>query len=229
MSAATPPGSGAAVIRALISDFGGVLTSPLVEAFTAYAGEAGIPLEQLGRAMADLAEQQDGEHPLFALETGRMTERDFLDALERAVSRRLARPVVMSDFATRYFEHLHINQPLLDYLRDLRSRGLRLAICTNNVREWEPLWRPRLPVDELFDVVVDSGFVGVRKPDPEIYRLTLSRLGVKAPEALLLDDVEENCRAARSLGLHAVRFTSTPQAIADVERELAQLPALADS
>ena len=52
---------------------------------------------------------------------------------------------------------------MIDYVREFRDRGYALAICTNNVREWEPLWRAMLPVDEIFDVVVDSAFVGARK------------------------------------------------------------------
>ena len=56
-----------------------------------------------------------------------------------------------------------------------------MALLTNNVREWEPLWRSMLPVDEIFELVVDSGFVGYRKPDREIYDLTLERLGGTNP------------------------------------------------
>jgi putative hydrolase of the HAD superfamily len=97
-----------------------------------------------------------------------------------------------------------------------------MAICTNNVREWEPLWRAKLPVDEIFDVVVDSAFVGVRKPEPRIYELTLERLGAPAAQALLLDDIELNCTAARELGLTAVWFRDTAQAIGDVEAALAR-------
>ena len=77
------------------------------------------------------------------------------------------------------------------------------AICTNNVREWEARWRAMLPIDEIFDIVVDSAFVGMRKPDPEIYRLTLERLGAAPAEALFVDDVELNCEAARELGMTA--------------------------
>ena len=77
-----------------------------------------------------------------------------------------------------YFEHLHPNLPMIELMRDLRDRGLRMAMLTNNVREWEPQWRAKLPdIDEIFEVVVDSAFVGMRKPDPEIYELTLERLG----------------------------------------------------
>src|SRR5262249_32714140 len=86
----------------------------------------------------------------------------------------------------------------------------------NNVREWEARWRAMVPVDELFDVVVDSGFVGMRKPDPAIYRLTCERLGV-APEAcVFVDDVEPNCSAAADVGMTAVVFRSNQQAIAEM-------------
>jgi putative hydrolase of the HAD superfamily len=78
-----------------------------------------------------------------------------------------------------------------------------------------------LPVDEIFEVVVDSAFVGARKPDPPIYELTLERLGVAAEAALLVDDIEINCEAARGLGLRAVVFRDAEQAIAEIEAALA--------
>ena len=76
-----------------------------------------------------------------------------------------------------------------------------MAMLTNNVREWEPLWRSMLPVDEIFELVVDSGFVGCRKPEPRIYELTLERLGVPAEACLFVDDVEVNCEGARKAGM----------------------------
>ena len=97
---------------------------------------------------------------------------------------------------------------MIGYMRELRERGYKLAICTNNVREWEHRWRAMLPVDEIFDVVVDSAFVGTRKPEPRIYELTLEALGVDAGSALLIDDIEANCTGARDLGIHAVWFQS---------------------
>jgi epoxide hydrolase-like predicted phosphatase len=94
-------------------------------------------------------------------------------------------------------------------------------LLTNNIREWEPYWRSMLPVDEIFEIVVDSAFVGVRKPEHEIYELTLERLGGVAPHgALFVDDVEVNCNAARELGMAAVRFLDTEQAIAEIEAVL---------
>jgi putative hydrolase of the HAD superfamily len=97
-----------------------------------------------------------------------------------------------------------------------------MAICTNNVREWEQLWRAKLPVDEIFQVVVDSAFVGFRKPEPQIFEITLEQLNVEAQEALLIDDVELNCDAARELGMRAVWFRETDQAIEEVEAALAE-------
>ncbi len=207
-------------IRAVVSDFGGVLTSPLLDSFVAFQNSSGISLEQLGQAMAAVAEQT-GANPLFELETGRMTEAAFLQSLETALTDLLSRAVHLRGFGEQYFEHLHPNTALIDYMGSLRSRGYRLAICTNNVREWEPLWRAKLPVDEIFDVVIDSAFVGFRKPEPQIYHLTLERLAVRPGEALLVDDIEINCNAARELGMQAVWFRDTEQAVEEIERALA--------
>ena len=202
--------------NAFISDFGGVLTSPLSEAFIAYQEESRISLEDLGRALGRAAEA-DGEHPLFALERGEMSEREFADRLERQLpgfSFTRQREV--------YFERLVPNAPMITFVRELRERGVRTALLTNNVREWEPLWRAKLPeVDELFELVVDSAFVGLRKPDPAIYALTLERLGgVRPEECVFVDDLDVNCEAARALGMAAVRFENSEQAIPEVESAL---------
>ncbi len=207
------------MIEAVISDFGGVLTSPLLDSFTAFQEASGLSLEQLGVAMAKIFER-DGVHPLFELETGRMTEAAFLEALSAQLTEQLGRDVELRGFGERYFEHLHPNEEMIAYMRTLGGRGYRLAICTNNVREWEQRWRAKLPVDELFEVVVDSAFVGARKPERRIYELTLERLGIEPAAALFVDDVEVNCQAARELGMRSVWFRSNEQAIAEIETAL---------
>ena len=206
-------------IEAVISDFGGVLTSPMLDSFTAFQDSSGISLEQLGMAMAGVSEQL-GVNPLFELETARMTEARFLELLGSQLRSQLGREVTLRGFRERYFEHLHPNEPMISYMRELRDRGYRLAICTNNVREWERLWRAKLPVDELFEVVVDSAFVGTRKPERRIYELTLERLGLGAEATLLIDDIQLNCDAARELGIETVWFRSTEQAIDEIEARL---------
>jgi putative hydrolase of the HAD superfamily len=194
--------------RALITDFGGVLTSPLHEGFLAYQEESGVSLEQLGQAMARATEEH-GDHPLFQLERGEITEAEFRGRIER----HLADGFDLTRLRTVYFERMKPNQTMIELVRELRGGGVRTALLTNNVREWEPLWRSKLPeIDELFDVVVDSAFVGVRKPDPAIYELTLERLGVSANECVFVDDLQPNCETARALGMLAVRFESPGQA-----------------
>jgi epoxide hydrolase-like predicted phosphatase len=205
------------LIRAIISDFGGVLTTPLIESFLAYQRETGVALEDLGAAMARLMERDEGRHPLFELEKGHMTEDEFTRRLGAELGREL------NSMRETYFANLHPNEPMIDYLRGLRTDGLRLGLLTNNVREWEPLWRSKLPdVEELFEVIVDSGFVGMRKPEPEIYELTVERMGdgLGFEECLFLDDIEVNCEAARALGMTAVRFHDNDQAIAELDAAL---------
>jgi putative hydrolase of the HAD superfamily len=202
------------LIRAVISDFGGVLTNPLIESFLAYQRETGISFEELGAAMARIMEQDAGRHPLFELEKGNVTEQEFTDRLGAELGRKL------DTLGEAYFANLHPNEPMIAYMRRLKADGLRLGLLTNNVREWEPLWRAKLPdVEELFEVIVDSGFVGMRKPEPEIYELTLERMGggLRFEECAFLDDIEINCEAARALGMKAVRFHDNDQAIAELD------------
>ena len=208
-------------IEAIVSDFGGVLTTPLLDAFAGVQQVHGVPPEAFGAALARAAEQDGGANPLFELERGAITEAAFIAKLGAALREELGREVELEGFGRTFFDHLHPNEELFAFMRTLHGRGYRMAILTNNVREWEPLWRSMLPVDEIFELVVDSGFEGVRKPDPAIYRLTLERLGVPAQAALFLDDLEVNCEAARELGMHAIRYRATAQAIADVEAALA--------
>ena len=208
-------------IRAVISDFGGVLTTPLLGSFLAFQDQTGISAETLGRAMQRIAEST-GEHPLFELERGRLAESEFLDLLRAELVPELGHEPELHRFSEIYFEALDPNQPMIDLMRDLKGRGYRMALLTNNVREWEPLWRAMVPVDEIFEIVVDSAFVGIRKPEPEIYELTLTRLGggVGAAECLFIDDVEDNIATARELGMTAVHFRSSDQAVAEVEAAL---------
>jgi putative hydrolase of the HAD superfamily len=202
------------VIRALISDFGGVLTTPLSERFLAYEAEVGVSLEELGKAMHRAGEAY-GDNPLFALERGEIAEAEF--------GRRLAEQLDAGFDLARLRHHLAQIEPnpaMIRYVRELRERGLRTALLTNNVREWESVWRAKLPeLDDLFEVVVDSAFVGMRKPEARIYELTLERLGgdLRADECAFVDDLEINCEAARALGMTAVRFEDARQAIAELD------------
>jgi epoxide hydrolase-like predicted phosphatase len=206
-------------IQAVVSDFGGVLTSPLINSFAAFQEAEGISLEALGHAMAALAARR-GENPLFELERGQMSEETFLTDLSQQLSADLKRPVRLDGFAQTYLGALEPNAPMLDYMRALRARGYRMAICTNNIREWERLWRAKFQVEDIFEVIVDSSVVGTRKPEPRIYEITLDELGTPADRTLFVDDLEINCDAARELGMTAIWFRDSDQAIAEIESVL---------
>jgi putative hydrolase of the HAD superfamily len=200
-------------IRAVISDFGGVLTNPLWEAFAAWNENVGADPAALGTALQKATEER-GSHPLYELEKGQITEDEFT----AIVQAQLPEAVELSGFRDVWFANLHANEPMIELMRELRDEGYRMAILTNNVREWEELWRAKLPVDEIFELIVDSAWVGMRKPDPAIYRLVLERLGdgLEPSACLFVDDNEANVEAARELGMTVVHFRATEQAIEDI-------------
>jgi len=205
--------------KAVICDFGGVLTTPLGNSFAAWSRDSGISLEEMGSAMAASTERHGGEHPLFMLEKGQLDQDEFTRRVEEELEgdRRL-------DTIHVYLKHLERNPEMIDYMRELHDRGLRTALLTNNVREWEATWRSMLPeIDEIFDVVVDSAFVGMRKPERGIYELTIERLGdgIGPADCVFVDDLAMNCDTARELGMTAVLFETTEQARTEIEEALA--------
>jgi putative hydrolase of the HAD superfamily len=206
-------------IRAIVSDFGGVLTTPLLAAFAAVQDEVGISAETLGLAMREGL--QDGEElPLFRLERGEISEDAFLDRLEDGLESILGHRPRLHHFRRTFFNALDPNEPMIELMRDLKETGLTMAMLTNNVREWEPLWRSMLPVDEIFETIVDSAFVGCRKPEARIYELTLERIGMPPEACLFIDDLTTNCEGAEAIGMRVVRFRENEQAIAEIRSAL---------
>jgi len=207
-------------IEAVVSDFGGVLTTPLVEAFMAFQDRTGITAEDLGKGMQVAAEANGGTNPLFEMERGEISEAAFLEQLTAALEPLLGHTPEMHTFREIYFEALDPNPPMIELMRELKGAGYRMAMLTNNVREWEPLWRPMLPVDEIFETVVDSGFVGCRKPESRIYEIVLDRISLPAEACLFVDDVKVNCEGAEKAGMRAVHFQDNEQAMSEIRREL---------
>lgn len=211
-------------VRVVISDFGGVLTNPLEEAFRDWEAESGVPLEQLGQALVDVG-QEIGENPLYRLERGELTMGEFERLVEAELRREVGVHAGFVGFSEFYFTRLFPNRPFIEYLRGYKVGGGRLALLTNNVREWEPYWRKMLPVDELFETVVDSGFVGTRKPERRIYEITHERIvalpglaDVDPAECVLVDDIEANCHGAVEFGFKAVHFRGADEAIGELDR-----------
>jgi putative hydrolase of the HAD superfamily len=190
--------------------------------FAAIAATAGADPVELGSLLVGAYDGE--EHPLHRLERGELTFAELCrwagEEGERRGWQLDLRPMI------DHLEVIGLRQPVLDRVADLRRRGYRTAVVTNNFKEITALWRARVDIDRLFDTVVDSCQVGLRKPDAAIYRLTLERLGgVAAEEAVLLDDFEANLAGARAIGMHGVFVgTDTAAALADLERLLHENP-----
>ena len=210
-----------AKIEAVVSDFGGVLTTPLMGSFLALQDAHGVSLEDFGAAMRAAAKAGDGEIPLFKLERGEISEAAFVELLGAGFEITLGRRPRLHRFGEILFSGLKPNAPMVELMRELKAEGYRMAMLTNNVKEWEPRWRTMLPVDEIFELVIDSGFVGMRKPEPEIFELTAQRLGLPAAECLLVDDIVANVDGAVEFGMQAVHYRDPEQAIDDVRAALA--------
>jgi putative hydrolase of the HAD superfamily len=209
-----------AKVEAIVCDFGGVLTTPLIESFMAFQDQTGITTETLGKAM-QAASEAGGDNPLYEMERGEITEVAFLEVLTDHLEPLLGHRPEMHRFKEIYFEALEPNPEMIDLMRALKGEGYRMAMLTNNVQEWEPLWRAMLPVDEIFETVVDSGFVGCRKPESKIYELTLEQIDQPAETCLFVDDVLVNIEGARKAGLQAVHFQDNEQAIPEIRTALA--------
>lgn len=161
----------------------------------------------------------DGDHPWHRLERGEISfdevRRLNKIALEAAG---VAMPPPPAEGSRDSFS-FELNPPVVALVHDLRAAGVRLGVLTNNIREFRPMWRSMLDFDELFDDVVDSHEVGLRKPNPAIYRLALERLGAQADRTAFLDDVASNVDAALSVGMRAVVVDVDPaEAVATVRR-----------
>ncbi len=192
-------------VDAVLWDFGGVfLPSPFTH-IRSFAGELGVPGEQLERLVFGSYET-DGDHPWHRLERGELTFDDCNAALIAAAADEGVAfdPVEllmrMGDGGLRI-----LRDDVVAVAQRIRADGYRTAIITNNIREFAEGWRSMLDVGSIAELVVDSSEEGIRKPDPAIFALTLERLGGVAPErAVFLDDAPGNIRAAEALGIHAI-------------------------
>lgn len=207
-------------IRCYISDLGGVLTTPLRDALDVFVDHVGVTWEELGGGLR-VCEEMFGDNPLAAIERGAITQKELTDELGAGLSETTGRTIAMDGFPQIFLDSIHPNPAMVDFTRSIRNRGFRTALLSNNVREWDLHWHELIPLDEIFDVIVNSGLEGTRKPEARIYELTLARLGATAEECLFVDDIEVNCEAARVLGMKVIRFDDTGTTIAAVESALA--------
>ena len=100
--------------------------------------------------------------------------------------------------------NFQLNEEMVSFIHDLKSAGLPIAILTNNVREFREMWWPLMDFETVFDTIVDSHEVKMRKPNPDIYHLTMNRIGATPNRTAFLDDLRANVDAASALGMHGV-------------------------
>jgi epoxide hydrolase-like predicted phosphatase len=193
-------------IEAVLFDFGGVFTvSPFVALREAAAGFGVAPEVVLATVFGDY--HQDTDHPWHRLERGEVTVQQAMAGIGElaAKSGYDIDPIAVLSSGVSDKDGEVVRRDVVAMVREIKTRGLKTAIVTNNIKEISAKWRALLPLDELFDLVVDSSEEGIRKPDERIFRLALDRLGGIAPErAVFLDDAPGNVAAARALGMHAI-------------------------
>ncbi len=201
------------MIEAVLFDLHGVLTSsPWATLASVGTGAGKTQDEVLAVMLGDYA--VDDDHPWHRLERGEIGLGEYLPEVMQLA----AEAGVELDFnqLRGFNDRIEVHQDVVTRVRSLKAAGYKTAIVTNNIREASG-WRTLLPVEELFDVVVDSCEVGSRKPNPTIYAIALQRLGVDAASAVFLDDAPGNVDGARRAGLHAILVDDPAVALRELD------------
>lgn len=221
------------MIEAVVFDYGGVISSPLFRGLGEFESANGYPTGSLlrllfgevsyvgveGRAVAESLDAErstdDGRqhHDWHRLERGEIDFATYFAGLRDQAPAVLGRELDVNAYQRFMASSAPgVQWPFVHRIRELKTAGLKLALLTNNIAEFSDYWRATFPIDELFDVVVDSSAVGLRKPDPAIYTLTLDQVGTTPEATVFLDDNAGNIRAARALGMETVHVGENPWA-----------------
>jgi len=184
-------------------------TSPfeLIRTMGADAGNDGD--EVLALMLGPYAE--DTDHPWHRVERGEIPLSEYGAWL---VPEAQARGITLP---TRVFHEMKPHDAMVERAAQLRADGYKTAVLTNNAKEVGDNWRAIVPVDDLFDLVIDSSWVGMRKPNPAIYTHTAAELGVEPERCVMLDDAPGNVLGAEAAGMRAILVGL------DIEPALAEL------
>jgi putative hydrolase of the HAD superfamily len=203
-----------AELRGLLVDYGGVLTNPLSEFIGSWVRAEGIDPDRFADLMRRWLGPGAGRNPIHDLETGTIGAAEFerLLAVELA-SEGPARARRAAGMLTRMFAGMRIEPSMTDILRTARASGLRTGLLSNS---WG-LDYERGDWDTLFDAVVISGEVGLRKPDPAIYALAAQRLDLPPEQIVFVDDLRPNVHAAVAAGMVGVQHVDVGTTIDELE------------
>jgi epoxide hydrolase-like predicted phosphatase len=203
-------------LRGLLVDWGGVLTSGLDDALGRWAELDGLDFDAYYQAIVDWLAATPAEaelNPIHALERGQIAVPDFERKLAAVLIRRDGTPVPAEGLIERMFAHFEHQPQMSALIRRAKSHGIKTALLSNS---WGNTY-PRETWDGLFDDIVISGEVGLRKPEPEIFRLAAERVSLELAECVFVDDLELNVDGARALGMTAVLHTSYDQTRRELE------------
>jgi len=222
-------------IRAVVFDWGGVLTTPPLRAVLELESTFGYAHRQMvdwffHTRMAPDGSDETPEEDFALLEKAKITAEEFQERVRARSAEHLGVPMGDAEFA-RLWDLLDVDAGIdavhwvmIQRVRQLRQEGYRTAICTNQIVGWREFWTSSIPRED-FDVIVDSCEVGLRKPEPEIMHLTCDLLGVEPKQALHLDDSLRNVNGARAIGMAAIHVRDPIEAIAELDALLSSEPA----
>lgn len=201
--------------RGLVVDFGGVLTTSIAEAFRTFCQREGIDHERLKAILrSSYAVGTDPDAMVALLETGRLERAEFERRLAEALSAGLPAPLEHIDLLARMLGGIRFDVPMVEAVEAAHRAGVRTAMLSNS---WGVEGYPRQLLDQLFDEVVISGEIGMRKPDPEVFRLAARRLRLPTGECVFVDDVRGNVEAAQAVGMRGVVHEEAGRTIPELE------------
>jgi putative hydrolase of the HAD superfamily len=202
-------------IDAVVLDWGGVLTVSVPAFIEDWLASENIDRDRYGRTIRTwMGRDAVPDNPVARLETGELTTDEFEALLAAELVTLDGREVASKGLLRRMFGSAHPDPGMVELVRELRADGLRTVLLSNS-------WGEGYPEElllELFDTIVISGRIGLRKPDPRIFRHTLDQIGLPAHRCVFFDDAPVNVEAARSVGLHAHRHTDADSTRAVIAR-----------
>ena len=204
-------------LRALVVDYGGVLTSPLQDAMQSWCEDDEVDAALFRRVMREWLGASYGDeaatNPVHALERGEIAIPDFERELAKRLHTHDGRPVEPEGLLERMFAGFRHEAPMMAAVRTARRRGLKTALLSNS---WG-LNYPRETWEGAFDAVVISGEVGMRKPEPAIYLHAARLLGLEPQQCVFVDDLAPNIRGAVEVGMVGVRHISPAETLRELE------------
>jgi epoxide hydrolase-like predicted phosphatase len=195
--------------RGLLVDFGGVLTTSMGRAFSAFCVESGVDPERFKTVIAE-AYGADGAHGMIGkLERGEMELVEFETWLAEHLSEGMEKPLEAAGIRDRMFAGMGPDERMINAVRRAHDAGIKTGLISNS---WGPSGYHTAEIEGVFDAVLISGEIGMRKPDPEIFLHAAALLGLPPDACVFVDDLQQNAEGARAVGMDGIvhrsaRFT----------------------